>query len=207
MTGFYERHILPRLIHHTCADGRFAARRAHIVPWARGVVVEWGMGSGLNLPFYDAGKVNRVIGVDPSAKLAQLAQSARKRAPFRVDYLHQGAEILPLEDNSVDTVLSTFTICTIAGLPQAFAEARRVLKPGGQLLFCEHGLSEDPPVMRWQNRLDPVWTLFAGGCHLNRDIPALVREGGFDIADLETGYLNHAPRIGGYLFSGRATVR
>ena len=207
MAGFYQRHILPRLIHRTCADDKFAARRALIVPRASGVVVEWGMGSGLNLPFYDPGKVTRVIGVDPSEKLAQLARTARERAPFRVDYLHQGAESLPLEDNSVDTVLSTFTICTIAGLAQAFAEARRVLKPGGQLLFCEHGLASDPPVARWQNRLDPLWTVFAGGCHLNRDIPALVRDGGFEIADLDTGYLKQAPRIGGFLFSGAASMR
>ncbi len=207
MKKFYENHILPALVHHVCAHEKFSAVRGKIVPRAKGVVVEFGIGSGLNLPFYNAQEVRAVIGVDPSSKLAERAASRVRAAPFTVELIARSAEDLPLEDNSADTVLTTFSLCTIPDLAGAFAEARRVLKPGGQLLFCEHGLADDARIAKWQHRINPFWMPFSGGCHLNRDIPALTRESGFRITDMETGFMDGAPGIGGFLFRGGAKAR
>jgi len=207
MKKLYENHILPSLVHHVCAHEKFASVRDRIVPRAKGVVVELGLGSGLNLPFYDASRVKTVIGVDPSAALAEKAAARVSRAPFEVELLARSAEDLPLEDNSADTVLTTFTLCTIPDLARAFAEARRVLKPGGQLLFCEHGIADDARIAKWQNRINPFWKPFSGGCHLNRDIPVLIRDSGFEITDMETGLMDGAPGIGGFLYRGAAKVR
>lgn len=204
MKTFYDNHILPHLVHHVCVHEKFADERDQIVPRAAGTVVEYGMGSGLNLPFYDASRVSRVIGIDPSVSLALKAAQRLAAAPFPAEMLTGSAEDLPLADNSADTVLSTFTLCTIPDLSRAFDEARRVLKPGGEFLFCEHGLSEDASVAKWQNRLNPLWTPFSGGCHLNRDIPGLIGAAGFEISELRSGYLDGAPGIGGYLYRGVA---
>ncbi len=194
-------------MHHVCAHEKFSSQRDKIVPRAKGVVVEFGIGSGLNLPFYDVENVRAVIGVDPSSKLAERAASRVRAAPFEVELIAGSAEDLPLEDNSADTVLTTFSLCTIPDLASAFAEAQRVLKPGGQLLFCEHGLADDPRIVKWQNRINPFWMPFSGGCHLNRDIPALIRASGFEISDMETGFMDGAPGIGGFLFRGGAKTR
>ena len=207
MKKLYETYVLPSLVHHVCSHESFFDARNQIVPRARGIVVEYGLGSGLNLPFYDSSQVKAVIGVDPSAKLAEKASERVRAASFDVDVLQNSAEDLPLEDNSADTVLTTFTLCTIPDLERAFAEARRVLKPGGELLFCEHGLAKDPRIAKWQNRINPFWKPFSGGCHLNRDIPALSRQSGFQIKDLEAGYMDGAPGLGGFLYRGAARVR
>lgn len=204
MANFYHEHILPHLVHHVCVHEKFESERDKVVPRARGAVVEFGMGSGLNLPFYDAGQVTSVTGVEPSSRLIGKASGRMRDAPFAVRAVAGSAEALPLEAASVDTVLSTFTLCTIPDLGRALAEARRVLKPGGELLFCEHGLSADSSVARWQNLINPVWKPFAGGCHLNRDIPMLIREAGFEILDMEAGYMDGAPGLGGFLFRGAA---
>ncbi|PLX45320.1 MAG: SAM-dependent methyltransferase [Hyphomicrobiales bacterium] len=204
MKSFYHDHILPYLVHHVCVHEKFGDERRKVVPRARGVVVEFGMGSGLNLPFYEASEVVSVTGIDPSAQLAQKAAARMGQADFPVRMLTGSAEKLPLEDASVDSVLSTFTLCTIPDLAAALAEARRVLKPDGALIFCEHGLAEDVSVARWQNRLNPIWKPFAGGCHLNRDIPALIRAAGFEITELDSSYMEDTPGIGGYLYRGLA---
>jgi SAM-dependent methyltransferase len=207
MKKFYENHILPGLVHHVCAHEKFSPERGKIVPRATGVVVELGIGSGLNLPFYDHEKIKAVIGVDPSSRLAERAAERVRAAPFDVELLAISAEELPLEDNSADTVLTTFSLCTIPDLAAAFSEARRVLKPGGQLLFCEHGLADEARIAKWQNRLNPFWMPFSGGCHLNRDIPALIRDSGFEITGMESGFMDGAPGIGGFLYRGAAKAR
>ncbi len=207
MKKFYEEHILPALVHRVCSHENFAGERGRIVPRASGVVVEFGIGSGLNLPFYDREKVKAVIGIDPSRALRQKALLQAQEAPFHVDILQASAENLPLDDNSADTVLSSFTICTIPDLARAFAEARRVLKPGGVFLFCEHGLAPDAGIAKWQNRLNPLWRPFSGGCQLNREIPGLIGASGFRITDMQSGYMNGAPGIGGFLYRGSAVAQ
>ncbi len=164
-------------------------QREKVVPSARGRVLEVGIGSGLNLPYYDADHVERVFGLDPSPEITRMAANAAARAPFEVEFLTAGGEDVPLDPDSVDTVLMTYTLCTIAQYLPALREMARVLKPGGRLLFCEHGLAPDESVSRWQNRVNPLWRRIGGGCHLNRDIPALLVEGGFKIEGLETMYL------------------
>src|SRR5690606_6786902 len=158
-------------------------------------VLEIGIGTGLNLPFYDAGRVQRVIGLDPSEESWKLAGSRAAGLPFAVEFIGLPGEEIPLADGSVDTVLVTFALCTIPDPVAALRGMARVLRPQGNLLFCEHGRSPDAGVCRWQDRITPLWRRLAGGCHLNRDIPQLLRDGGFNIASLHTGYLPGTPRF------------
>ena len=176
-------------------------RRAH-VPAARGVVLEVGIGSGLNMPFY-TGAVTRLYGVDPSAELLALAREKAAAAPFPVELFNRDADWLPLADASVDTVVVTWTLCSIANAAGALREMRRVMKPGGALIFVEHGLSPDAGVRKWQNRLTPFWRRFTGGCHLNRKMDDLVSGAGFTIADLRTEYVP-GPRALAFMYQGRA---
>jgi ubiquinone/menaquinone biosynthesis C-methylase UbiE len=152
-------------------------------------VLEVGIGSGLNLPHYDAGKVSAVLGLDPSPQLVAMSRRAAEKAPFEVELLEAAAEEIPLASESLDTVLVTYTLCSIPGVEQALAEMRRVLKPGGRLVFCEHGAAPDASVRRWQERITPLWKRLAGGCHLNREIPRLIARAGFRIATMESMYL------------------
>ena len=201
--GFYDRHILPHLIDCACGLGQVMKARAQLVPLAHGRVLEIGIGSGLNLALYDPEKVSRIVGVDPSAAMQALA---RKRAagigiPVEMIALELGQIQAP--DGSFDSIVCTFTLCTIPDAVTALKEMRRVLKPGGQLYFCEHGLAPDAGVRRWQQRLTPVWKPLAGGCHLDRDIPALLLAGGFQVRQLDTGYLP-GPRPMTYIYRGWA---
>ena len=207
MKHFYDSYVLPYLVHHVCANSKFSAERQKTVPRAKGVVVELGMGSGLNLPFYDPAHVTSVTGIDPSFKLTERAACRMEDLLFPVETVTGSAEELPVDDNSTDTVLSTFTLCTIPDLARALDEARRVLKPGGCLVFCEHGLSEDTSIAKWQNRLNPLWRPIAGGCHLNRDIPKFIEAAGFEIEELQTRYMEGTPSIGSFLFQGIAVAR
>ncbi|HQR04966.1 MAG: class I SAM-dependent methyltransferase [Proteobacteria bacterium] len=202
--GFYDRHILPRLIDWACGMEVMQAQRQRAVPLARGTVLEVGIGSGHNLPFYDASRVQRVIGVDPGETLLAMARERSAAMPFTVDLHARGCESLPLENASVDTVLVTFALCTIPGVETALGEMRRVLRPGGQFIFCEHGRAPEPGLQRWQDRLDPLWKRCFGGCHLNRDMGALVRGAGFTLERMEAGYLPDTPRIAGYVSLGIA---
>jgi ubiquinone/menaquinone biosynthesis C-methylase UbiE len=185
----YDKYVLPKVIHLACGLKPNRYQRRKVVPRARGVVLEIGFGSGLNLPYYDAGRVTRVLGLDPSPEITRMAGSAAAAVPFEVEIIHLPGEAIPLEDDSVDTVLMTYTLCSIADGEGALRQMARVLRPGGQLIFCEHGAAPEPTVRRWQNRLNPVWGCLGGGCQLNRDIPDLIRRGGFDIADLEADYI------------------
>lgn len=187
--GFYGKHVLPRLVDLACGLKPFTRQREKLVPLARGCVLEVGLGSGLNLPHYVAGEVSAVWGVDPSAELLEMAVRPAREAPFPVGLINGSAESIPLPEKSVDTVVVTYTLCTIPQVERALAEMRRVLRPKGTLLFCEHGAAPDPWVRRWQNWLTPAWKRVAGGCHLNRDIPALIVQSGFRMEVLHMKYL------------------
>lgn len=187
--GLYARYVLPRVIHLTCSARPNMRQRQKVVPLARGRVLEVGIGSGLNLPFYDPANVTEVLGLDPATEITDLAADVANATPFDVDFVSAGAEEIPLESDSVDTVMVTYTLCTIPDAESALREMARVLKPEGKLVFCEHGLAPDAGVRRWQDRLDPIWRRLGGGCHLNRDIPGLIRNGGFEIEGMETMYL------------------
>jgi ubiquinone/menaquinone biosynthesis C-methylase UbiE len=201
--SLYERWILPRLTHLSMRQKQLAAYRARALAGARGRVLEIGIGSGLNLPFYGHG-VERVLGVDPSPELIRLAERGASKTSFPVEFLVQSAEEMPLQKDSIDTAVTAWTLCTIPDAVRALREVRRVLKRDGLLIFVEHGRAPEPKVVAWQNRLTPLWERCAGGCHLNRKIDDLVRAGGFNIAELQTGYAK-GPRPMAFMYEGRAT--
>jgi ubiquinone/menaquinone biosynthesis C-methylase UbiE len=200
--NFYSRRVLPRLINFAMTHAEATRLRAAHIPAAGGVVLEVGIGSGLNLPFYSSA-VTHLYGVDPSAELLAMAREKAAATPFPVELLNVGADRIPLADASVDTVVVTWSLCSIANAPGALGEMRRVLKPGGTLIFVEHGLSPDAGVRKWQNRLTPFWRPFAGGCHLNRKIDDLVRGAGFTITGLRMEYVP-GPRAFTFMYQGRA---
>jgi ubiquinone/menaquinone biosynthesis C-methylase UbiE len=187
--GLYSKHILPKAVHFVCGRKPNTRQREKVVPRARGRVLEIGIGSGLNLPFYDAAKVTRVWGLDPAPEMTCMAEQAARSLPFEVEFIVQPGDEIPLEDNSVDTVLVTYTLCTIPDTTAALRQMSRVLRADGELIFCEHGAAPDAGVRRWQDRLNPLWQRLAGGCNLNRPIPALIEAGGFRIRSLETMYI------------------
>ena len=200
----YGDHILPRITDLVCGVGTHRRQREKIVPQARGRVLEIGLGSGLNLAHYDANAVDLVWGVDPSAGMSRLAESRIREAPFEVRVLQHTADDIPLDDDSAESAVITYTLCSIPDPERALREIARVLKPGATLLFCEHGAAPDASVRRWQNRLTPYWKQFAGGCHLDRDIPAILRQGGFTVQGVETMYLP-GWRPGTFNYWGSAT--
>jgi ubiquinone/menaquinone biosynthesis C-methylase UbiE len=202
--GFYRDQILPVLIHLSMRQRNLAAYRNRIVPAAEGRVLEIGIGSGLNLPFYSQ-KAEQVIGLDPSPKLLSMARGAG-RASGPVEFVEGSAEAIPLEDESIDTVVTTWTLCSIPDAPRSLREMRRVLKPGGRLLFVEHGRAPEPNVRWWQDRLTPVWKRIGGGCHLNRAIGTLIEDAGLQIERLETGYMP-GPRPLTFMYEGSARPR
>jgi ubiquinone/menaquinone biosynthesis C-methylase UbiE len=202
--SFYEDRILPHVIDRACSMGQIMKLRSQIVPHAKGRVLEVGMGSAINMEFYNADQVEMVYGLEPSAGMRRKAQSNLARSRINVEWLDLPGECIPLEDQSVDTVLLTFTLCTIPDWHLALEQMSRVLKPGGELLFLEHGESPDDSIRKWQNRVTPGWKKLAGGCHLNRNIADLIRHAGFDIIELENLYVPKAPKIAGYIYKGRA---
>jgi ubiquinone/menaquinone biosynthesis C-methylase UbiE len=200
--GFYRRHVLPSLIELTMRQQALLPYRQRVVGMAVGEVLEIGVGSGLNLPLYGAG-VRSVVGVEPSAELLDRARRRAAAAAVPVELIGSSAEVLPLADASVDTIVSSWTLCTIPDIARALAEARRVLRPGGAFLFVEHGRAPESGVARWQDRLDPLWRRLAGGCHLNRPIDALLCAAGFSIQRLEHSRLK-GPPTHTFLYEGRA---
>lgn len=199
--GFFTRYLLPRATHYICSHKSLAQQRRKVVPLARGQVLEIGAGSGLNLPFYDPRKVQRVWGLEPRVEMWRQVDTRNLR--FNLEFLEAPAERIPLKDGSADTIVVTYTLCSVAGLSQALRDMRRVLKPGGELLFCEHGAAPHPRVRRWQERLNPVWGKLSGGCRLNLQIPSLLENGGFSIRSLDTGYIG-GPSFASYNYWGRA---
>ena len=186
---FYDRFILPRVVQFTCSLKPTMRQRAKIVPAASGIVLEVGFGSGLNLPFYDSSKVRHIWALDPAEEMWNLARQKVHDAPFPVEFVKAPAEAVPLADDSVDTVLMTYTLCTVPDVFGALRQVKRVLKPNGLLLFCEHGLAPDERTRRWQNFLNPVWKRLGGGCNLNRPIPFLLESGGFQVVDMSAMYI------------------
>lgn len=182
-----------------------APYRTRVISHAEGRVLEIGIGSGLNLPYYSA-QTERVIGLDPSPKLLAMTRKAAQRASIPVELIENSAESIPLYNRSIDTVVTTWTMCSIPDVQRALGEMRRVLKPTGRLLFVEHGRSPDPRVRRWQDRLTPVWRRFSGGCHLNRAISELIESAGFRIERIETGYMR-GPKPMTFMYDGSARPR
>ncbi len=204
--SFYNRYILPAVINCCCGLKPIRYQRRKIVPRAEGVVLELGFGSGLNLPFYDATKTTRIYALEPEEGMLARARKVARSAPLPVEILPERAEDLSLPPASVDTVLVTYALCTIPDPVAALAGAARALKPGGKLLFCEHGLAPDAKVQRTQRAIEPIWKAIAGGCHLCRDVPGLIAQGGFRIEGMETMYLPSTPRFAGYNYWGSATT-
>jgi ubiquinone/menaquinone biosynthesis C-methylase UbiE len=202
--GFYDKHILPRFINCACGAKPVMKQREKVVPRASGTVLEVGIGTGLNLPYYDPARVERLIGLDPSENSWKLAGQRAAHLDFDVEFIGLPGEQIPLDDDSVDTVMVTFSLCTIPDPVSALHGMARVLRPGGSLIFCEHGCAPDPSVRKWQDGINPLWGKIAGGCHLNRDIPALLGQGGFNITEMNTAYLPGTPRFAGYNFWGMA---
>ena len=185
----YSKHVLPGLVHFACSLKPAMAQREKVVPLAHGRVLEVGVGSGLNLPFYDAARVSKVWGLDPSPEMIRMAGNRARSTSIDVELIEMPGEDVPLENQSADTIVMTYTLCTIADPVRVLREMTRVLKPGGELIFCEHGLAPDLSVRRWQNFFNPAWKQLGGGCHLNREIPQLIRYGGFKITDLTSSYI------------------
>ena len=192
------------MIHCACGMKPTMKQREKVVPQAVGKVLEIGIGSGLNLSFYDKNKVDHLVGIDPSKETWEINKD--KRRDIKVDYIQAGAEALPLEANAFDTIVMTYTLCTIPQAEEALLEMRRVLKPNGQLLFCEHGESPDTQVRKWQNRINPFWKKIGGGCNLNKNIPALLQHNGFTITDLKTMYIP-GPKFLSFNYWGTAMIR
>lgn len=202
--SLYSRFVLPPILNLVMKDKRLRERRERLVPKARGAVLEIGIGSGLNLPYYDMDRVRRLCGVDPSRELLAMAAKQARRLKRDVELVVQSAERLPFPDSTFDSALLTWTLCSIPDPATALAEIRRVLKPGGELLFIEHGLAPDTRIARWQRRLTPLWRPLAGGCHLDRRMDLLLRSTFADV-ELETFYLD-GPRLLTYMYEGRARL-
>lgn len=200
---FYNKYILPKLTHWVCSQNDITRSREKIVPLAKGRILEVGIGSGLNLPFYDPAKVDRVWGLDPSSQLKKIAEKKAVEMPFDVDFIGLSGEDIPLEKKSMDTVLVTYTLCSIPDVLKALNEMKRVLKPGGELIFCEHGRAPDDNISKWQDRITPTWTKISGGCNLNRPISNLIEESGFKIVNLDARY-NSPLKVIGFNYRGIA---
>ncbi len=187
--GIYAKYILPKLIDRACSIGPIMRQRAKVVPLASGEVLEIGIGSGLNLSFYDPKRVRKVWGLDPNPEVTRIARERARALDLDTEIIGLPGEEIPLGDHSVDSIVITYTLCTIPDPAAALVQMRRVLRQDGKLFFCEHGAAPDPSVRRWQDRVDPIWRRIAGGCHLNRDVPRLLEAGGFRIDQIETMYL------------------
>jgi len=190
--SLWADHVLPHLVEKACRSTVILDERKRWVPRAHGEVLELGVGSGLNLAFYDAARVARVTGIDPSRPLLARAAARASTAPVPVELLRGHAEHLPFADRSFDSAVITYSLCSVDDPARALAELRRVLRPGGELVFVEHGLARDAATRRWQRWLTPVWQRVAGGCHLDRDIAAILREAGFRSDDLRADYTDGA---------------
>jgi len=204
--SLYDKYILPIFLNCACGSKPINYQREKVVPQASGIILEVGIGSGLNIPFYDRAVVEKIIGLNPSIELHAMAKKTADQHDLAIDFIVGGAEQMDLPNDSVDTVLVTYTMCTIPDALSANKEMLRVLKPGGRLIFCEHGLAPDANVSKWQSRIDPFWGKIAGGCHLNRDIPELIRSAGFQIQTMDEMYLPGTPKFAGYNYWGVAVA-
>lgn len=202
--GFYSDSVVPRLVTCACGTKPILKQREKVVPMASGRVLEIGLGAGHNLPYYRASQVESVVGIDPCATSWKLAQPRAASLGVPLEFIEGSAEEMPLPDASFDSVLMTYSLCTIPDAHKALAEIRRVLKPEGRLLFCEHGVAPDPGVSKWQARINPLWRRLMGGCNLNRPIVDWIEQAGFSVKTLDQMYLPGTPRIAGFNVWGAA---
>lgn len=200
--GFYTDVVLPRLCDLAMRNKQLVPFRERVIGAAEGRVLEIGVGSGRNLPFYRA-PVTQLLALEPAPRLVSMARSASEERRIPVSFVEASAEAIPLDQHSVDTIVSTWTLCSIPQAATALQEMRRVLRPGGKLLFVEHGLAPEPAVHWWQDRLTPVWRRFSGGCHLNRPIRSLIEDAGFQVDRIQTGYIP-GPRPMTFMYEGSA---
>ncbi|MDA7542495.1 class I SAM-dependent methyltransferase [Gammaproteobacteria bacterium] len=200
--GLYDKYILPKFLNCACGSKPINYQRQKVVPLAKGKVLDIGIGSGLNIPFYNSDKIDKVIGIDPSHELIDLAKQLANDSKASIELVIGSAESIPYPDNFFDTVLVTYTMCTIPNVAIANKEMWRVLKDDGRLIFCEHGLAPDKKISKWQNRIDPFWGKIAGGCHLNRDIQKLITDAGFSFESLDKMYIPSTPKFAGYNYWG-----
>jgi len=205
--SLYEKYVLPKFLNCACGSKPVARQREKVVPLAEGKVLEIGIGSGLNLPFYDKTKVDEIWGLDPSEELSEMARAVAIQEGMEVNFISSGAEEIPLPDDHFDSVLITYTMCTIPEVIRANTEIRRVLKNQGKMIFCEHGVAPDDNIRKWQKRINPFWGKIAGGCNIDRNIPSLIQDSGFDIIEIEEMYLPNTPKIAGYNFWGYAVSK
>lgn len=203
--GIYSKHILPKMTDWACNLKPNMRQREKIIPLATGNVLEIGVGSGLNLPYYKGDQVRHITAIDPSNEMWERNVVDLEALPFNVDFRQAFAENIPADSNSFDTVVFTYTLCSIPDTSLAFEEIRRVLKPNGKVVFCEHGKAPDKAVEKWQNRINPFWKRIGGGCNLNRDIPLIFQENGFQMRQLETMYLP-GWKVVGFNYWGVATI-
>lgn len=187
--GLYNKYVLPRVVDWACSQRPNMRQREKVIPRATGNVLEIGVGSGLNLPLYDGEQVERLTAIDPAPAMWDIRSVDPENLPFAFSFLRASAEDLPVDSRSMDTVVTTYTLCTVPEPHKALAEMRRVLKPGGKLIFCEHGKAPDSATQGWQNLVNPLWRRLGGGCNLNRDIPRILASNGFGLDDLETAYI------------------
>ena len=202
--SLYEKYVLPKFLNCACGSKPVSYQRKKVVPLAEGKVLEIGIGSGLNLPFYDKTKTDEIWGLDPSEELSEMAKKVADQESMEVNFISSGAEEIPLPDDHFDCVLVTYTMCTIPEIQRANNEIRRVLRNNGKMIFCEHGEAPDRNIRKWQDRINPIWGKIAGGCNINRNIPSLIQQAGFDIVELEEMYLPNTPKIAGYNYWGYA---
>jgi len=202
--SFYKHRIYPHLVDWLGNPKPIEERRQRIVPLARGNVLEIGVGPGANFAHYDPGRVTKIYALEPNAGMLRRAEEQGKGTRLDIEFLDLPGERIPLADASVDTVVSTFTLCTIPEVLKALQGMKRVLKPGGKLIFFEHGLSPDPDVQKWQQRLEPLFRWAFEGCHVTRDVPSLLGQSGFSIEHMDAGYLAPFPKAGTYCWWGTA---
>ena len=200
----WSRFIQPRLISFACGTKTFMIQRTKIVPLAKGNVLEIGIGSGLNIPLYNKDRVKNIIGVDPSTEMQSLAKERINESPVNIKLISADAAQIPLEDQSIDTIVCTYTLCTVPNPEGVLKEMKRLLRPGGRFLFSEHGHAPDEHVVKFQHRIEPVWKFLADGCHLTRSMPELLSENGMKLDKMETMYLPSTPRFVGFNYWGSA---
>lgn len=206
MFAFYDKNILPRLLNWACGQGPIQKQRQILIPKAKGKILEIGAGSGLNLPFYNTETVENISAIEPSEALRKMCQKQIDRSPVEVILSDAKAENLPYSADEFDSVILTYTLCTIAEPQKALAEIKRVLKPDGHLYYCEHGKAPDRFTLALQRIINPIWKHFAGGCHLDRDIKQLLLSENFQLDEHTEAYLEKTPRFGGYNYWGVASL-
>jgi ubiquinone/menaquinone biosynthesis C-methylase UbiE len=202
--SWYDDHIVPRMIKVACGQQGIAERRQQLVPRATGLVFEIGCGGGLNQQYYDPRKINGFAGIDPSGKGIEYAKAEAAKNGWDADIRQGFGEAIPFGDEKFDTVVCTYTLCSVENTAQVLSELRRILKPGGRLLFLEHGRAPDRGVQRWQTRIEPVWKSLMGGCHLTRSITGAVDEAGFQTTPIDKGYMPGMPKFASWMEWGEA---